>query len=105
MCNQNEVKVKKVLVVLSTSELNRLRRRIVVQVPLDCDDREIKEPAGDSMDELADTLPAGEWEVVDTDTSGDVDVEVKGSVPDDVEADLMLVRNEDDELVIDETAT
>ena len=100
-------KEKKVFVDIWAHETVLQKRRIFVEVPFDCDKDEIRELTGNTIDCLAgQQLCDAPWETEDSESFEVLDeVSVVGGVPDNVEADLTLVRNESDELVVEDTAT
>ncbi len=99
--NQPEA-TKRVFVDLWANETLVQKRRIVVEVPTDCDDKEIKEVGGLTLSEIADEQCVdAHWE---TDYPDDFDVQdcinIEDGVPEHLEADLVLVQSEDGNLVV-----
>jgi hypothetical protein len=102
--NSQTPAVKKVFVDLRAHEMVRQIRRIVVEVPFDCEDEEIRQLSGCTLDYLAVEQDCdAPWEVEDGDVYDVSDrVDVETGVPENVEADLVLVRNECGKLVVEE---
>lgn len=92
---------RRVFVDLWANETLLQKRRIVVEVPSDCDDEEIKELGGDTLDGIAVGLRIDAcWETEDAESFEVLeDISIEEGVPEHLEADLVFVRNQDGFLV------
>ena len=104
--NDQTPALKKVFVDLWAHEKVLLKRRIVVEVPMDCDEEEVADTSGYTLDRLVnEQLCDASWEREGSEYFEVLDeVHVEGGVPKHIDADVTFVRHNSGNLVSVEPA-